>query len=260
VNTTLSSPPWLCIAGYRFVDVDDPTALAAALESAAAEHGLRGTVLVAQEGLNFMLAGPGEAPERWLQVLRADARFTDVPVHRGEADSPPFGHLRVKVKREIIRMDQPTVRPGGGRAAAVDAATLERWIAQGRCDEGRPLALLDTRNAWEVDAGAFDGALDWRLDRFGDFPQALQAHAEALRGHTVVSYCTGGIRCEKAALWMQAQGVEHVHQLDGGILGYFRATAGAPGWRGRCVVFDERGTVGPADAQPSTPAHADTAP
>ena len=100
--------------------------------------------------------------------------------------------------------------------------------------------LLDTRNGFEVDAGAFEAALDWRLNSFGDFPQALAAQAPALAGKTVVSYCTGGIRCEKAALWMQQQGVDHALQLDGGILGYFEQVPGAPGWRGSCFVFDER--------------------
>jgi UPF0176 protein len=103
--------------------------------------------------------------------------------------------------------------------------------------------MLDTRNAFEVDAGAFEAALDWRLHKFSDFPEALAVHAAELQGKTVVSYCTGGIRCEKAALWMAQQGLPHVLQLDGGILRYFEQTAGAPHWRGRCVVFDEREAV-----------------
>jgi UPF0176 protein len=100
--------------------------------------------------------------------------------------------------------------------------------------------MLDTRNGFEVDAGAFEGAIDWRLERFSDFPAALAAHRDQLDGKTVVSYCTGGIRCEKAALVMQALGVERSFQLEGGILRYFEQTDGAPGWRGRCFVFDER--------------------
>jgi UPF0176 protein len=156
------------------------------------------------------------------------------------AAAAPFGRLRFKVKREIIRMNQPGVRPVAGRAPAVDAPTLARWLQAGRCDEGRPLVLLDTRNAFEVDAGAFEGAIHWRLHKFSDFPAALAQHADQLQGKTVVSYCTGGIRCEKAALWMAQQGLPHVLQLEGGILRYFEQTAGAPHWRGRCVVFDER--------------------
>ena len=147
----------------------------------------------------------------------------------------------MKIKHEIIRMNQPAIRPAAGRAPAVAATTLARWIAEGHCDEGRPIKLLDTRNAFEVDAGAFEGAVDWRLHKFSDFPAALASHRAELDGHTVVSYCTGGIRCEKAALVMQQAGLAHTVQLEGGILKYFEDTAGqAPGWRGACFVFDER--------------------
>jgi UPF0176 protein len=117
------------------------------------------------------------------------------------------------------------------------------------CDEGRPVVMLDTRNGFEVDAGAFAGALDWRLARFSDFPAAAQAHAAELQGKTVVSYCTGGIRCEKAALWMQQAGIPHVLQLDGGILRYFEDVPGAPHWQGSCFVFDERVALDPHTAE-----------
>jgi UPF0176 protein len=100
--------------------------------------------------------------------------------------------------------------------------------------------VLDTRNGFEVDAGSFDGALDWRLSKFSDFPEAAQAHRSQLAGRTVVTYCTGGIRCEKAALALTEAGVEHVHQLDGGILRYLERVPGARHWQGRCFVFDER--------------------
>jgi len=112
--------------------------------------------------------------------------------------------------------------------------------------------LLDTRNAFEVDHGTFDGAVDWRLHEFSDFPAALQAHAGELTGKTVVSFCTGGIRCEKAAILMRGRGPEHVLQLEGGILGYFEATGGAH-FRGHYFVFDERERL---DAR-LAPAHLD---
>jgi UPF0176 protein len=104
--------------------------------------------------------------------------------------------------------------------------------------------MLDTRNGFEVDAGAFDAAIDWRLHKFSDFPAALQAHAGELKDRTVVAYCTGGIRCEKAVLAMRDAGIEHAYQLDGGILRYLERMPGAPHWRGRCFVFDDRETVG----------------
>lgn len=233
--------PVLNISAYRFVELTDLPSLRERLFDAARQHGLKGTVLLAEEGINLFLAGPAEGIEGWLQLLQADARFAGFEAKRSRSAQQPFKRLKVKIKREIIRMDRPAVRPAAGRAPAVSAATLARWIEQGHDDDGRPLALLDTRNGFEVDAGAFDGAIDWRLRKFSDFPDAVARHRDALRDHTVVSYCTGGIRCEKAALVMQELGLRHSYQLEGGILKYFEETGGlAPGWRGRCFVFDER--------------------
>jgi UPF0176 protein len=235
----------LNVSAYRFVDIADPEALRAVWAASAGAAALKGTVLIAPEGINLFLAGPPETLRGWLTQLCEDARFNGLAAKESFSDSVPFRHLRVKVKREIIRMNEASLRPAAGRAPAVDGATLARWLAQGRCDEGRPLRLLDTRNAFEVDAGAFEGAIDWRLGKFSDFPAALAQHRAELEGHTVVSYCTGGIRCEKAALLMRQQGLPHVLQLEGGILKYFEETAGAPHWRGECFVFDQRETLNP---------------
>jgi UPF0176 protein len=237
----------LNIAAYRFVALDDLPALQARLRDAAEARGLRGTVLLAPEGINLFLAGPADAVDGWLAALRADGRFDGLVVKRSRSARVPFGRLKVKIKREIVRMDLPTLRPARARPPGVAPRTLARWLAQGHCDEGRPVKLLDTRNAFEVDMGAFEGAIDWRLNRFTEFPAALAAHRGELAGATVVSYCTGGIRCEKAALAMQDLGLDHCVQLDGGILQYFEDTGGAaPGWRGRCFVFDERIGLDPA--------------
>jgi UPF0176 protein len=236
-------PPVLNVSCYRFVAIDDVPALREDLFQRAQAAALKGTVLLAPEGVNLMLAGEPAALRGWLAALRSDPRFARLHAKESFSAQVPFGRLLVKIKREIIRMNRPELRPAAGRAPAVDAVTLQRWLDAGHCDEGRPVALLDTRNAFEVDAGRFSGALDWRLGKFSDFPAALAAHGETLAGKTVVSYCTGGIRCEKAALLMQDAGHPHVRQLDGGILQYFESTAGAPHWLGRCVVFDERQEV-----------------
>ena len=233
--------PYLNIATYRFVPLDDLPALRQRLFDQAEAGGLKGTVLLAEEGINLCLAGPPGGVAAWLAALHQDERLAGLQPKSSWSDTQPFKRLKVKIKHEIIRMNQPAIRPAAGRAPAVAATTLARWIAEGHCDEGRPIKLLDTRNAFEVDAGAFEGAVDWRLHKFSDFPAALAAHRAELDGHTVVSYCTGGIRCEKAALVMQQAGLAHTVQLEGGILKYFEDTAGqAPGWRGACFVFDER--------------------
>ena len=240
----------LNLSAYAFVALPDAAALRGWLHDQADARGLKGTVLLAGEGINLVVAGAPEPLREWLALLRGDSRFAALDVKESWSEHLPFRHLRVKVKREIIRMNQPQVRPGAGRAPAVEAATLARWLAAGVDDAGRELLLLDTRNGFEVDAGAFEGAVDWRLTKFSDFPAALAAHRGELEGRTVVSYCTGGIRCEKAALAMRDAGLTHVYQLDGGVLRYFERLPAAPHWRGRCFVFDDRETLG-ADLAPA---------
>ncbi len=231
------------VSAYRFVALPDAAEQRERLHTEAAARGLKGTVLLAEEGLNFCVAGVPAAVRGWFESLALDARFAALDVKESWSDVVPFRRLRVKVKREIIRMNQPQVRPAARRAPAVDAATLARWLDAGHDDTGRPLALLDTRNGFEVDSGAFDVALDWRLAKFSDFPAALAAAREQFTGRTVVTYCTGGIRCEKAALALEAAGVGPVWQLDGGILRYLEQV-GTRHWHGHCFVFDERVALG----------------
>ena len=243
--------PFLNISTYRFVELPDPPALRDRLEASADAAGLKGTILLAHEGINLFMAGEEAALRGWVEhALRAEPPFSGLATKDSFSDTMPFRRLKVKVKAELIRMNHPTIQPQQGRAAAVAPATLARWLAQGHDDAGRAVAMLDTRNAFEVDAGTFAGTHDWRIDKFSDFPAAFDAHRAELEGKTVVSFCTGGIRCEKAALYMRERGLPDVLQLEGGILGYFEATQGsAPGWQGECFVFDERRTVA-ADLAP----------
>ena len=231
--------PILNIAAYLFSAIEDPPTLRESLLASAKSRGLMGTILLAPEGINLFLAGaPGEV-RGFVAELRADPRFEALETKESWSESQPFRRMLVKVKREIIRMDHPAIQPAAGRAPGVDAATLKRWLDQGHDDAGQPIVMLDTRNAFEVDHGTFEGAIDWRISKFTEFPPALLAHRDDLAGKTVVSFCTGGIRCEKAALWMQQSGMDNVLQLEGGILGYFEEVGGQ-GFDGRCFVFDER--------------------
>ena len=229
----------LNISAYRFVAIADPAALQGDLRERAQSLGLKGTILLAHEGINLFLAGAPDAVRSFLSHLRGDARFAALEAKESWSAAQPFRKLLVKVKREIIRMDHPAVQPAQGRAPALDAHTAKRWLDRGCDDEGRAVVALDTRNAFEVDHGTFEGALDWRLKKFSDFPAALDAHKRELEGKTVISFCTGGIRCEKAAIYMREAGLANVWQLDGGILKYFEETGGAH-FRGECFVFDER--------------------
>jgi UPF0176 protein len=174
--------------------------------------------------------------------LHTDPRFSDIKPKESWSDEPPFKKMLVKVKGEIIRMNHPTIRPAEGRAPAVTPATAKRWLDQGYDDNGRPVVILDTRNDYEVDEGTFKGAIDWRLSKFTEFPDALLAHKKELQDKTIISFCTGGIRCEKAAIFMQQNGLPHTYQLEGGILKYFEETNGAH-YEGDCFVFDERRAV-----------------
>ncbi|WP_048440996.1 sulfurtransferase [Caenimonas sp. SL110] len=229
----------LNISAYLFVGISDPQLLREQLLQQARHARVLGTVLIATEGINLFLAGQADGVRGFLSWLRSDGRFAAIEAKESWSEGYPFRKLLVKVKSEIIRMNHPAIQPSQGRAPAVDAQTAQRWLAQGHDDDGRPVVTLDTRNGFEVDHGTFDGAIDWRLDKFSDFPAALDAHKTQFEGKTVISFCTGGIRCEKAAIYMREAGLQNVWQLDGGILKYFEETGGAH-FKGSCFVFDER--------------------
>ncbi|WP_305804082.1 sulfurtransferase [Stenotrophomonas sp. YIM B06876] len=227
-------------AAYHFVSIADAEALSAQLLERARAGALRGTILVSAEGLNLFLAGSGEGIDSFYRQLHADPRFSAMRVKYSHSRMQPFARLKAKVKQEIIRFGREDAQPlEHARAPAVDPRTLQRWLRQGHDDAGKPVVMLDTRNEQEIAHGTFAGALTLPIVKFTDLPEALAPHRSALADATVVSFCTGGIRCEKAALWMRNDGMANVLQLDGGILGYFEAVGGE-GYDGRCFVFDER--------------------
>ena len=236
--------PVLNISAYLFTELKDTAALREACHGQASALSLKGTVLIAEEGINLFLAGPPQAVRDFVSWLHLDPRLVAISPKESWSDTQPFRKLLVKVKNEIIRMNHPAIQPQTGRAPAVAAATLKRWLDDGHDDQGRPVVTLDTRNAFEVDKGSFVGALNWRIDKFSEFPAAASQQLDDLRGKTVVSFCTGGIRCEKAAIYLREQGLSQVYQLEGGILKYFEEV-GSAHYSGNCFVFDERRGVNP---------------
>ena len=236
VNTILN------ISAYKFIALPDAAELRPVLLDRCLTRALKGTILLAEEGINLFLAGSAEAVRGFVAELHMEPRFSDIEPKESWTQEPPFKKMLVKVKAEIIRMNHPTIRPAEGRAPAVTPATAKRWLDQGFDDNGRPVVILDTRNDYEVDAGSFKGAVDWRLTKFTEFPDALLAHKDELQDKTIISFCTGGIRCEKAAIFMQQNGLPHTYQLEGGILKYFEETDGSH-FEGGCFVFDERRAV-----------------
>jgi UPF0176 protein len=239
----------LNISAYKFVALAEPAVVRDGVRARAHGLQLRGTVLVAAEGINLVLAGTPSAVGQFIAWLHSDARFADLELKESRSRQVPFRRLIVKLKREIIRMDCPSIQPQAGRAPAVDAATLARWLDRGHDEAGRPVVTLDARNAFEVEFGRFRDSIHLELSKFSDFPAAVSARRAELEGKTVVSYCTGGIRCEKATMLMRSIGLDHVYQLDGGVLKYFEHV-GTSHWQGRCFVFDEREALG-GDLRPA---------
>ena len=236
----------LNIAAYHFVPIDAPLALAKHLRQHAGISELRGTVLIAHEGINIFLAGDPANVDQFVEVLHADPRRAAIRIKKSHSNAQPFARLKVKVKSEIISFRRDGVsQVNQAPAPAVAPRVLARWIERGHDDAGRRLVLLDTRNREEVGHGSFVGALTLPIDNFTDLPEAIAPHLEALGDATVVGFCTGGIRCEKAVLWLRNAGMDNVLQLDGGILGYFEEV-GDFGYEGHCFVFDQRVAV---DAQ-----------
>jgi UPF0176 protein len=235
----------LNIAAYHFTLIDDPMALVAEFRGHAERHHLLGTILVAVEGINLVLAGPADSTNEFARWLCSDPRFAGIAVRRSMSETAPFARLKVKRRNEIISFRREGCSPLESRAPALAPAELARWLEQGHDDTGRRVVLLDTRNREEVRHGTFTGALTLPIDRFTDLPDAVAKRRDDLSDATVVSFCTGGVRCEKAALWMQANDLGPVWQLDGGILGYFEHVGGY-GYEGGCFVFDGRVALDPS--------------
>jgi UPF0176 protein len=225
-------------AFYRFTPLADPQAVVEWLTSLA--QGLLGSVLVAEEGINGMLAGPAITLDRFEQALASQPAFAGIAFKRSPCSTRPFERLKIRRKREIVTtgLAELTMRS----AAAPSHKTPHEW----RELIARPdVLLLDNRNHFEYGLGHFRGAADPGVRRFRDFPRYVQAHAESWKasGTPIAMYCTGGIRCEKVAPWMQSLGLM-VWQLEGGVLNYFESLPDAHrDWQGECFVFDSRITL-----------------
>ena len=224
--------PLFHISFYKFVALHDPHAVAAHLRLLAVE--LLGSVLVADEGINGVLAGSAAAVDAFEHRLQEDPRFVGISFKRSACRTAPFARLKVHVKPEIVSVGVP-----GGGASPDTRVSPEQWrelIAQDN------VVVLDNRNGFEYRLGRFRNAVDPGVTNFRDFPRYVQAHADEWKaaGKTVAMYCTGGIRCEKTSAWMRDLGLQ-VRELDGGILNYFQTLPDADrDWQGECFVFDNR--------------------
>jgi UPF0176 protein len=229
----------LNLSCYKFAPLEGLEELRTSLQEVAKVQGLKGTILLAPEGINFFLAGTRLQLAAVLEVIRAVPGLADITPKESPSSDQPFKRMLVKIKKEIIAFGVEGVDPARRPAKKISAQQLKQWL-----DEGRPVTLLDTRNDYEVRMGTFKGAVVSRIWNFRDFPAAVERLPAELKTQPVVMFCTGGIRCEKAGPFMAMQGYTDVLQLDGGILKYFEEVGGAH-YDGECFVFDERVGVGP---------------
>ena len=227
------------IAGYRFVDLPDRDSLRQPMIDACASSQLRGTILLAHEGINFFLAGDEQGIEAFLSFLDEDVRFLDIPLKRSHTTYQPFNRMNVRLKQEIISIGMDEVKPAEFTGDTIAPTEFKQWL-----DEGKSVTVLDTRNDYEIRLGTFENAVDLDITSFRAFPAAIETLPEDIKDTPVVMFCTGGIRCEKASVVMLEAGFKDVRQLEGGILGYFEQVGGAH-WNGDCFVFDHRVALTP---------------
>lgn len=230
--------PILNVSFYRFVTLSHLERLRDRLKARAIEGGLHGSILLSHEGINGFLAAEETKIRSYLDWL-----FSEFPEFQGIAPKEsfsaevPFARMLVKIKNEIITMGRPDIRPSEKSGKRIDPQTLKNWY-----DDKKDFVILDTRNDYEISQGTFKGAVHYDIETFKEFPEKLEANLEALKDKTVVMFCTGGIRCEKATALAMDLGIKEVFQLEGGILKYFEEVGGAH-YRGDCFVFDQRANV-----------------
>jgi UPF0176 protein len=236
----MADHPVLVAALYRFTPFGDPEALREPLLAACAAAGIKGTLLLAREGINGTIAGEAGALDAVLAQIRALPGCADLDVKFSAAPAMPFHRMKVRVKREIVTMGEPAIDPTLSAGHYVDPQDWNALIAD------PDTIVIDTRNDYEVAVGTFAGAVDPATPSFRDFPAWFREHRDELLDgkKRVAMFCTGGIRCEKSTSFLRAEGVDEVYHLKGGILKYLEQVPESESlWRGECFVFDERVTV-----------------
>lgn len=223
---------------YRFARFDDPAALAGPLQQVCEQGDVRGTLILAAEGINGTIAGPDAGIRAVVEHIRSLPGCADLEPKYSTAAEPPFGRLKVRLKPEIVTMGTPGIDP---RSSVGTYVSPQDWNALISAPD---VAVIDTRNDYEVGIGTFKGAVDPQTRSFREFPEWWQQNADRFEGKRVAMFCTGGIRCEKATSYLKEQGVDQVYHLDGGILKYLEEVPETESlWNGACFVFDERVSV-----------------
>ena len=236
------TPQYLTAALYKFVSLPDYKTLQAPILEACMQHKIKGTLLLAEEGINGTIAGFSENIHGLLNYLRTNPlfenRFADLEHKESFASEHPFYRMKVKLKKEIVTLGVAGVSPTKLVGTYVKPEDWNALISD------PDVLLIDTRNDYEVDIGTFKGAIDPKTTTFREFPAYIAEHFDKTKHKKVAMFCTGGIRCEKASSYMMDQGFEEVFHLQGGILKYLETVPEAQSmWEGECFVFDQRVAV-----------------
>ena len=224
---------------YHFSRFDDPTAMKAPLEAICANAGTTGSLLLAKEGINGTIAGTREGIDTVIAYVKSLPGCADLIWKESASDHPPFPRMKVKLKKEIVTMGQPDVDPLAKVGHYVEPADWNELIS------APDVAVIDTRNDYEVAIGTFEGAVDPETTTFREFPDWWEKNKDRFHNKRIAMFCTGGIRCEKSTNFLMGQGVDEVYHLKGGILKYLEEVPQDDSlWNGECFVFDERVSVG----------------
>jgi UPF0176 protein len=239
---TQASFPIRIAALYKFALLDGLGDKRTELAALCCARGVKGTLLLAREGINGTIAGPPEAIEAVLAHIRALPGCADVDVKTSWAEAPPFHRMKVRIKREIVTMGEPAIDPVADAGHYVAPQDWNALISD------PDTIVIDTRNDYEIAVGSFAGAIDPQTRTFRDFPTWFRAQRESLIGDgpppKIAMFCTGGIRCEKATAFLRAEGLDEVYHLKGGILNYLATVPAEESlWQGECFVFDQRVAV-----------------
>jgi UPF0176 protein len=230
--------PVIVAAMYKFVALPDCRELQPRLLAACQRHNIKGTFLLAPEGINGTVAGLRQDIDAILAFLRADSRFADMQHKESTAPQPPFLRMKVKLKNEIVTMGIPSVDPGNSVGHYVEPQAWNALISDPN------VLVIDTRNRYECSIGTFQNAVNPQTDSFREFPEYVQNNLDPSRPKKIAMFCTGGIRCEKATSYLLSQGFAEVYHLRGGILKYLETVPNAESlWQGECFVFDQRVAV-----------------
>jgi UPF0176 protein len=229
---------WTIATFYKFVRLEDPFQLRSQVLQWCEQLDLRGTILLANEGLNATVSGSKPSVDNLLDLLRNHPEIGSFPYQLSSAMAVPFERMKVKVKREIVTLGMPEVNPNDQVGTYVDPEDWNRVISDPE------VVLVDTRNDFEVELGTFQGAVNPHTQSFRELPDYVEKSLDPEQTKKVAMFCTGGIRCEKATAYMLRQGFEQVYHLRGGILNYLKTVPQQESlWQGECFVFDERVAV-----------------